>query len=204
MPESVAHLLSAPTAGAATETSKASAFAAVRDFLNQSDEDLDFGFWQRQNEWRDLGHQKSRRGHRTRGVDNLSRYWGWCGRLGSRYDSRGRTKVSIDYSHVESRVLDLAQRYSGKKVISLDQMLSKDLGIEGWEGIDIIQDLEEEFELDLDPLMQSVTWYLPPRWWDRLLGRTHGARVTDVKVRDLIAYVVEHAGEGMNEAIPRV
>lgn len=112
--------------------------------------------------------------------------------------------MSVDYSVVESRIIELIKNYSGKKDILPDHLMNKDLEIEDWEGIDILQDIEEEFELDLDPLMQSVTWYLPPTWWDKLLGRAQGARVTDLKVRELIAYVVEHAGEGMNESIPRV
>lgn len=112
--------------------------------------------------------------------------------------------MSVDYSEVENKVINLIKDYSGRRNIMLDHMMNKDLGIEGWEGIDILQDLEEAFELDLDPLIQSVTWYLPPTWWDKLLGRPNGARIADLKVRELIAYVVEHAGEGMNESIPRV
>lgn len=116
----------------------------------------------------------------------------------------GLRKMSIDFSDVEVRIISVARRYYGRKDINIDQMMNKDLGIEGWDGIDIIQEIEEEFDLDLDPLMKSVTWYLPPTWWDKLLGRTRGARVTDLKLRELIAYVVEHAGEGMNPSIPRV
>jgi hypothetical protein len=112
--------------------------------------------------------------------------------------------MSVVYAEVEEKVVDLLRKYSGKKQVFLEQMINRDLGVEGWESIDLLQDLEESFNLDLDPLMQSVSSYLPPRWWDRILGRTHGPRVADLKVQELIAYVVEHAGEGMNESIPRL
>jgi hypothetical protein len=112
--------------------------------------------------------------------------------------------MPITYSEAENKIIDLLQRYSGRKDIRADQMVNHDLGIGDWEGIDILQDIEEAFDMDLDPLMQSVTLYLPLTWWDRLLRRTRGARVTDLKVQDLISYVAEHAGEGLDESIPRV
>lgn len=112
--------------------------------------------------------------------------------------------MPVGYAEVEEKSLELLRKYSGKKQVLLDHMVNGDLGIDGWDSIDLLQDLEEAFNLDLDPLVKSVTSYLPPRLWDRILGRKHGPRVADLKVRELIAYVVEHAGEGMNESIPRV
>lgn len=112
--------------------------------------------------------------------------------------------MPVIYAEVEEKVMALLRKHSGKEQVSLEHMVNADLGLEGWESIDLLEDIEDTFELDLDPLMRSATWYLPPKWWDRLLGKTRGARVTDLPVKDLIAYVIEHAGEGKNGSIPRI
>lgn len=96
--------------------------------------------------------------------------------------------------NVESRIITLLRQFSGKDEVHLNHMVNKDLGIDGWDGIDIIEIIEETFRLDLRPLIDSVTTFLPPTWWDKLLGRKHGAPVADITVRDLIDYVSRNAG----------
>jgi hypothetical protein len=116
---------------------------------------------------------------------------------------RSCAKMPVAYAEVEDKVIDLLRKCSGKKQILLEHRVNGDLGIAGWDSIYILEELEESFDLDLDPLIQSVTSYLPRTWWDRILRKAHGPRVADLKVQELIAYVVEHAGEGRNESRPR-
>jgi hypothetical protein len=119
-------------------------------------------------------------------------------------DERGSgANMPLGYSDVEIATLALLRDYSGKKTVNPDQMINRDIGIYGWDGILILEELEEKFDLDLQPLVDSVTTYLPPTWWDKLRGRTRGSRVTDLTVRELIDYVASHAGEGRNEKMPR-
>jgi hypothetical protein len=121
----------------------------------------------------------------------------------SRDKCRSSATMSLGYPDIESTTLTLLRNYSGKTTVNPDQMINKDLGIDGWDGILILEELEEIFKLDLRPLIDSVTTYLPPTWWDKLRRRTRGARVADLTVRDLIDYVARHAGEGQNETMPR-
>lgn len=111
--------------------------------------------------------------------------------------------MPLAYEDIESTTLTLLSKYSGKKIVQADQMVNKDLGIEGWDSIAILEELEELYKLDLHPLIDSVTTYLPPTWWDKLWGKARGAPIADLTVRELIDYVARHAGEGQNETVPR-
>lgn len=108
-----------------------------------------------------------------------------------------------DHATVETRIVSLIRDVSGRKTINTEQMISKDVGVYGWDGILLAERIEEIFDLDLEPLVEINTTFLPPTWWDRLRGRTHGARYTDMKIKDLVEYVAAHAGEGKNESRPK-
>ena len=93
-------------------------------------------------------------------------------------------------------VLAVLRRYSGRREIGLDQMISRDVGIGGGDGVQLLEELEERFGTDLDPLMQAEARYLPRRWIDRLRGRDHGPRSVDLTVRRLIDYIAANGGGG--------
>jgi len=95
---------------------------------------------------------------------------------------------------LEGQVLTVLQVYSGSKNISLDQMIGRDLGIVGLDGVLILDELEEKFGIDLDPLIQTHTTFLPPDWFDRLRGRKHGPPNADLTVRELIDHIAKETG----------
>ena len=96
---------------------------------------------------------------------------------------------------IEEQVIAALQRVSGRREISLSQLIGRDVGIYGGDGVELLNELEELFGVDLDPLMQEETHYLPPRWFDRLLGRERGPPSVDVTVRRLIDFIIT----GLNE-----
>jgi hypothetical protein len=74
-----------------------------------------------------------------------------------------------------------------------DKLIGRDLGIRGWDSIDLLERLEREFELDLRPFVDTKTAYLKPRLVDRLLGREHGPANADATVGQLVDYIIEHS-----------
>lgn len=94
-----------------------------------------------------------------------------------------------DTRKLEEAVVSLLKDYSGKKDIGLDQLIGREVGISGWDGVDILYQLEESFKVDLNPLMESSEDFLPPSCLDRLLGRKHGRPYADLTVRELINYI---------------
>lgn len=87
------------------------------------------------------------------------------------------------------QVIAVLNRFSGRREIGLDQMIGREVGINGGDGVELLYELEEMFAVDLDPLMQAEMHYLPPRWIDRMLGRVHGPPNVDLTVRRLIEYI---------------
>lgn len=92
-------------------------------------------------------------------------------------------------------IISFLRRFSGRKDIDFDDMIGRDLGITGGDGVQILYELEERFGVDLDPLIQAHTDFLPRRWFDKFLGRSHGPKNADMKVRDLTEYIVFHTSK---------
>lgn len=107
-----------------------------------------------------------------------------------------------DLAEIEAGIFRFLKDVSGKKVVHSEQMIGRDIGIRGADGIIIVELVEEKFDLDLSPLVDAHTRHLPPTWWGRLWGREHGPAVADCRVRDLVDYVMEHKGEG-RKLMPR-
>ena len=91
--------------------------------------------------------------------------------------------------NIEERVIALLKHFSGRKQINRDQWIGRDVGIYGGDGVELLDELEEMFGVDLDPLMLEETHYPPPRWIDRLLGRSHGPPNIDVTVGRLTDFI---------------
>ena len=104
----------------------------------------------------------------------------------------GFTAMPIENTRaLYDRVILVLKSYSGKREIELDQMLYRDIGIYGGDGVEIADDLEDAFNVDLEPLIKQHTRVLPAGWLRRLLGKP-GPSYTDMTVRELIDYIAEH------------
>lgn len=90
---------------------------------------------------------------------------------------------------LEEKIMSFLKGFSGRPVVELDQFIGRDIGIHGGDGVQILYELEEKFGVDLNPLIDSVTVYSPPSWFDRLCGRAHGPPAADVTVRQLVEYI---------------
>jgi hypothetical protein len=98
---------------------------------------------------------------------------------------RGVTRTAT----LQDEIISFLKRYSGRSEIGLEQSLAKDVGFRREDGLYVLYELEEEFGIDLDPLVKAHTTYLPPNWWDRLRGRDRGPPVADVTVQQLVDYI---------------
>ncbi len=96
-----------------------------------------------------------------------------------------------DAKSLEEEIISILKRYSGRRTVELDQMIARDVGIYGGDGVEIANELEEIYKIDLDPLIQAHTTFLPPNWFDRLRGRKHGPPNADLTVRELIDYIAK-------------
>ena len=92
-------------------------------------------------------------------------------------------------------IISILKDYSGRKAIELDQMIGRDVGINGSDGVLILYELEERFGVDLNPLVEAHTSFLPPTWFDRLRGRKHGPPNADLTVRQLIDFIEARTAE---------
>lgn len=88
-------------------------------------------------------------------------------------------------------IIHFLQCFTGLKSISLDAFLSKDLGVTGGDGVQILYELEDRFSVDLHPLVDSVTVRRPLTFVDRLLRRKEGKATADLTVKQLIEYIVD-------------
>lgn len=95
---------------------------------------------------------------------------------------------------LEDQILETLRAYSGSKSVSLDQLIGRDLGIVGLDGVLILDELEEKFAVDLNPLIEAHTSFLQPSWLDRLRGRKHGRPNADLTVGELIDYITANSG----------
>jgi len=91
--------------------------------------------------------------------------------------------------HLQEEIVSILKRYSGTKSIGLDEMIGREVGLNGMDGVEILYELEERFNVDLNPLIEAHTMYSPPSWFGRLLGREHGRPYADLTVRELIDYI---------------
>jgi hypothetical protein len=103
---------------------------------------------------------------------------------------------------IEASIIKFVQDVSGQKSVHCDQMIGRDVGVYGADGVLLLELIEEKFDLDLSPFVEARTKFLPATWWDRIRGRTHGRPVADAKVKDLIEYVMQHKGTG-RKLLPR-
>lgn len=98
--------------------------------------------------------------------------------------------MQIDSSKsLEEQIISILKGFSGQPEIKPDQWISRDIGIYGGDGVEILYELEEKFNVDLNPLIDANTTFLPPTWFDRLRGKKNGPRVADVTVRQLVDYI---------------
>jgi hypothetical protein len=93
-------------------------------------------------------------------------------------------------SSLETEIVLFLKGFSGKKVIELNHFLSRDVGIYGGDGVQILYELEDKFGVNLQPLIDANTVFQSPNWFDRLRGRKHGPPIADLTVKQLIDYIV--------------
>lgn len=99
-----------------------------------------------------------------------------------------------DWSALENEVISILSRYSAKRSIQMDQMIGRDLGINGLDGVEIVEELQDGFAIDLSPLIKSHESFRPPRWIDKLQGKKVGPAETDFTVRELIEFIGRERG----------
>jgi hypothetical protein len=87
-------------------------------------------------------------------------------------------------------VVAILKAVSGRRSIGPDQMIGRDVGIYGLDGIEVVEELEKKFDIDFKPLIEAHTISRRRTWIDRLLGKGHP--YADLTVRELIDYI---AGE---------
>lgn len=89
-------------------------------------------------------------------------------------------------SNIEEEIISIIRNVSGRQDIQHHQMIGRDIGIYGWDGIIVVEEIEKKFEIDLDQFIQAHTRFTKARWFDRLLGRKHGPPHADATVQELI------------------
>ena len=87
------------------------------------------------------------------------------------------------------QIIRVLEHYSGTKNISLEQMISRDVGIYGGDGVQVLDELEDMFNVDLEPLVQQNTTYGHLSWVGRLFGRKRGRAICDFTVQELVNYI---------------
>lgn len=95
-----------------------------------------------------------------------------------------------EYSSVEETVLSILRSFVGTRVaIDRQKLIGRELGISGGDSVELLDELEEKFGVDLNPLVEKATLHLEPSWFDRIRGREQGPAVADVTVGDLVQFI---------------
>lgn len=105
-------------------------------------------------------------------------------------------------SNIEKKIISIIRDVSGRNDIRPWQMISKDIGVHGWDGVILAEEVEKVFKIDLEPFIQSHTKFSKPGWFDRLLGRNHGPPNADATVDELTDYVFEFLQRNSGDTIP--
>lgn len=90
------------------------------------------------------------------------------------------------------RVIATLRKYSGKRDVSNDAFIGRDLGITGGDSVEFLDEIEEKFGIDLAPLIDARKRLRPADWLDRLLGRKHGGETVDLTVSEVVDHVLAH------------
>jgi hypothetical protein len=93
-----------------------------------------------------------------------------------------------DNQQLTNEVIEIIAKYVPKNsAISMNSYIGRELGITGWDSIDLLEEIEGRYGVDLRPFMESVSYFLKPRLVDKMLGRPRGPVEADATVEQLIA-----------------
>jgi hypothetical protein len=98
----------------------------------------------------------------------------------------------VKAQNLELEIVSILKNISGRSTIDLSDWISRDIGIYGGDGIQLLYELEEKFGVDLNPLIEAHTVYPPPGWWGRLLRKKHAGAHTDMTVKELVEYIIRY------------
>ena len=88
---------------------------------------------------------------------------------------------------LEEQVISILKAISGRKVITPEQLIGRDVGIYGLDSIEAVEQLEREFDLDLRPLIEAHLVTRRRTWLDRLTGGGHP--YADMAVTEVVDYI---------------
>jgi hypothetical protein len=109
--------------------------------------------------------------------------------MGDRADRRGNADMPLNSRNVEDRVKRMVERYRGRGgPLRLADSLGRDLGITDEDSIEFMEEIEEIFNIDLNPLVDSNTIYVKGNWIDRLMGRKL-IPMAEISLGQLIDYI---------------
>jgi hypothetical protein len=99
--------------------------------------------------------------------------------------------MSVEQSRsIEERIIAIIRSFVGPHVlVTHDKLVGQDLGISGGDSVEFLDELEINFEIDLDKLVLQSTFHSEPSWIGRLLGKKEGRAVADLTVGELIRYI---------------
>lgn len=99
--------------------------------------------------------------------------------------------MPIADDEIERIVVRLLKEISGRRTIDLDNLIGQEVGIYGGDTALLLERLEHEFEIDLEPLLDQYAIILKPSWIDKLMGKHTGLRIYDFTVRTLVKFIRE-------------
>lgn len=95
-----------------------------------------------------------------------------------------------DTLSIEERVLVVLRSFVGPGAsLDLTRLIGSELGISGGDSIELLDELEAKFQVDLDPLIQQTSFPLKLTLFERLLGKKEGRQVAEFSIGDLIQYI---------------
>ena len=89
-----------------------------------------------------------------------------------------------------TRILTIVHNYAGSQLVNPDAYLASDLGIFGGDAVELLDELEERFGVDLHPLIERGP-YERNSFWHRLFMITPRQAGVDVTSREIAEFISE-------------
>lgn len=89
---------------------------------------------------------------------------------------------------VEDIVISMLEEVSGLNSIDPSRLIGQELGVNGLESIEFMEEMERIFKISLDELVDQYSFMNEPGKFRKILGIKPN-RVSDFTVNDLIRYV---------------
>jgi hypothetical protein len=93
---------------------------------------------------------------------------------------------------LSASVIEILKRHSGRRRIGLGDFIVRDIGIYGYDGVNVVNEIEETFCVDLRPFVTASSKPVKVPIWRSIFTGAKMELYVDARVQDLVNYIYEN------------